>query len=217
MKLPSLVLDNVHCFHWLCFISYYCSLVPRLTAFKKFHERRPHHWPNFNQSEYRWRTGGSKSSSCPYNNVRNLYYSRTHFSDYSLLLQELCKSDSSRNCLCVIFGCCVGDNEGDSWHKHLLLNLSLLWDPFLGCCSVVCILWLCCFECQEVLGRHVPSSFILFLLLHAVLYIAAAVQSWQIFYQHNHSCIRIYISYRALFLHFYWNLFTEVYLVQQLN
>lgn len=44
-------------------ISSALMFVLRLTVYRRFHERRPHLWPSFSQSEYRWRTGGSKSSS----------------------------------------------------------------------------------------------------------------------------------------------------------
>lgn len=90
------IIKSVFClfvFLSCCFILF----VPRLTVFKKFHERKPLHWPNFNQSEYRWRTGGSKSFSCPCNNVRNLYYSHTHCSDFCFRLQEMVTCESNLN------------------------------------------------------------------------------------------------------------------------
>lgn len=73
--------------HWLCWFVHFVFVILlflfilRLTVFRKFHERRLLHWPDSSQLGYRWRTGGSKSFSCPCNNVRNLYYSHTHCSD----------------------------------------------------------------------------------------------------------------------------------------
>lgn len=98
---------NVHNFD---LIDYAFLFVLRLTVFRKFHERRPLHWPNFSQSEYRWRTGGSKSFSCPCNNVRNLYYSHTHCSDNCFPLQEMGRCESNLNvsfCVYIILSLCV--------------------------------------------------------------------------------------------------------------
>lgn len=90
-------------------------LLSRLTVFRKFHERKPLHWPNFSQLEYRWRTGGSKSFSCPCNNVRNLYYSHTHCSDFCFPLQEMGTCESNFKCWGFFvysnFVYCIGAGE----------------------------------------------------------------------------------------------------------
>ena len=90
-------------FTWsvIVLFSFHYLFVLRSTVFRKFHEKRPRHWPNFSQSEYRWRTGGSKSSSCPCNNVRNLYYSHTHCSDYSFPFTEAMYMWKQRECFCL--------------------------------------------------------------------------------------------------------------------
>lgn len=138
IKLPIFVSDHVHCFHWLCLFHMTVHLFPGW-----LHSRSSTRGdPTTGQISINRSTGGGRVAVSPLPvliTTWGIYIIAAHTSDYSLLLQELCKSDFpflSQNCPYEIFVCCVGDTEVLAWAFAIKLVTALRLISWLLQCSL---------------------------------------------------------------------------------